>query len=413
MHILFIHQNFSGQYRQLVPALQKQGHHLLALSQRKEKHILGVRNICYSQRNNTPDLHPWLLNVESPMVRAEGVAHYCEQLKQQGYIPDVIYVHTGWGESLFLRDVWSQARIIGFFEYYYHAQGVDSNFDPEFPIVEKNLAFKLRMRNTHLLSSLESCDMGISPTQFQHSLFPKVFRNKIHTIHDGIQTQIARPNPDAWIHLNRADCTFKVSDPLITFANRNLEPMRGYHRFMRALPEILRRNPRAHVVIIGHDSCSYGSKSKGLSWKEKYLQEVKSELDLSRVHFVGKVAYEVFIKLLQVSAVHVYLTYPFVLSWSLLEAMSIGCKIVASRTAPVQEVIEDKKQGLLVDFFSKSELVDAVSHILAQPSAFTAMGQAARQRVVQQYDFEKVCLPQQLGLIQQEKSAVSSAIISV
>jgi len=400
MNILIIHQNFPAQYRRLVPALLASGHQLRALSQRKAKSILGVRNYSYPiHSSNLPNQHEWLTNTESALLRAQAVATVCEYWRKTGYSPDVILVHTGWGESLFLKDIWPNSTIIGYFEYFYHTTGAEVNFDPEFP-AKPDISYRLRMRNQHILSSLNSCDLGITPTQWQYSRFPSEFRNKLHIIHEGIDTTVAKPSPSAWIKLSN-NRVLSAHNEVITFVNRNLEPLRGYHRFMRALPAILRARPQAHILIVGGDKCSYGRKPDGISYKQQFLQEVSAELDMQRVHFVGPVDYATFLTILQISTVHVYLTYPFILSWSLLEAMSTQCAIIASRTTPVEEVIQHQTTGILVDFFDQTALIEQICGLLEQRSSnlYHKRCQNARHYVQQHYDFQTVCLPQQLAII--------------
>lgn len=406
MKILLIHQNFPGQYRRLVPALLARGHELRALSQRPDPQILDVPNTCYQlARGNLAGQHPALISVESALLRAEAVAKQCREWRVTAYQPDVILVHSGWGESLFLKDIWPQAKLIGFFEYFYRMQDSEIGFDAEFPVAE-DVAYKIRMRNSHLLTSLESCDIGVTPTHYQQARFPPEYQAKLQVIHEGIDTDVVRPSADAWVKID-SSCVLRPGDEVITFVNRNLEPARGYHRFIRALPRILRQRPKAHVILVGGNQHSYGASAQdGKSYKIRFLDEVKGLLDMQRVHFVGKVPYSVFLKILQVSSVHVYLTYPFFLSWSLLEAMSAQCRIVASRTGPVEEVIRDGESGRLVDFFSKDELVDAVCQLLASPQAGAEWGANARAYIQQYYDFRSVCLPRHLQLIEQAEGGI-------
>jgi glycosyltransferase involved in cell wall biosynthesis len=398
--IVLIHQNFPGQYRHLIPILLKQGHHLIAISQVDHIEIEGVANLCYSlPRGNLPNQHPYLISMESALLRAEAVAKLCQTLKNKGYTPDLILGHSGWGETLFLKDIWSQIRLVTFFEYFYHASGTDIDFDPEFPPA-KNIAFQLRVRNSHLLSSLSACDQGITATQWQYYLFPKEFRSKLAVIHEGIDTDIAKPNREARIHIKDGNYRFSTKTPLITFVNRNLEPTRGYHQFLRALVKIQQQHRYVQTIIIGGDDVSYSpAPQQGISYKQQFLNELDGQLDLSRIHFVGKVPYNIYINLLQISTVHVYLSYPFVLSWSLMEAMSIGCRIVASDTAPVKELITDQKTGLLVDFFSSQQLSDSVGKILKQPMKYQFLGKNARRHITKNYDFRRVILKQHLELI--------------
>jgi glycosyltransferase involved in cell wall biosynthesis len=289
--------------------------------------------------------------------------------------------------------------LLYFFEFFYHAQGYDSGFDPEFPLNLDGM-LRTRTRNAVHLLSLNAADWGISPTHWQHQSMPPEYRDSISVIFDGVDTAAVTPSAGARLEVGNG-VALDASSEVITFVNRNLEPYRGYHVFMRALPRLLATRPNAQVVIVGGDGVSYGSNlPAGESYKQRYLVEVKYAIDLSRVHFLGRVPYERYLEVLRVSSVHVYLTYPFVLSWSLIEAMSAGCAVVASATAPVQEVIRDGENGLLFDFFDGEALVNRVCAVLDDPQRLAPMRAAARRRAVDLYDLATVCLPRQLQLIQ-------------
>ena len=408
MRILLVHQNFPGQFRGLAPELVRAGHELRAVSTRQEPVLAGVPNTPYQPaRGNARDLHPWLASTESAVVRGEAVARVVERMGAQGWTPDLVLGHTGWGEMLFMRQVLPQARQLGFNELYYRADGGDVGFDPEFPAQPQALQ-RLVVRNLHLTASLLACDAGITPTQWQASCFPSVLRERLHVIHDGIDTDRLVPDAGAWLRLGRGQVLLRHGEEVITFVNRNLEPMRGYHQFMRALPEILARRPKARVVIVGGSDVSYGAAAPaGQAWREIFLQEVRDQLDLSRVHFVGRVTYDTLVTLLRLSAVHVYLTMPFVLSWSLLEAMSLGALVVGSDTAPVREVITHARNGLLVDFFSPPQLAAQVCEVLSRPADFAALRAQARQTIVERYDFRRLCLPQYLALVEGQVPAAT------
>lgn len=400
MKVLFIHHNFPGQYARLAPALQQLGHKVQAISMCPEKILNGIPNTPYRLKSgNTPGLHPFLVNIESAYKRGETVAVTCRSLKEQGYTPDVIHAHSGWGEALFLKDVWPNARVIAYFEYFYHEFGGDLNFDPEFP-PEADIGLKCKVRNLHLLSTLESCDIGVTATHWQHSLMPTAYQHKIKVIHEGIDTQQAKADPNAQLIINESGETIRHGDKVLTFVNRNLEPARGYHSFMRALPLIQQRHPNVRVFIVGGDSFSYGKASEsGKTWKQVFLEEVHSQLDMQRIHFTGKIPYDIFLTLLQLSTAHVYLSYPFVVSWSLLEAMSVGCRIIAADTLPIREVIREGETGLLVDFLSPSALADTVCQVLASPERYTHLPVNARIHAHAYYDFAQICLPQHLQLL--------------
>ncbi len=401
MRVLFVHQNFPGQYRHVAPALAaRPGTEVVALGINPAPALPGVRHVRYAVAGrSTPGIHPLAANFETATLRGDAAARAASALKAEGFSPDVICGHSGWGETLFLKDVWPRARLLTFAEFFYSASGADSGFDPEFPPREGD-AFRTRARNAGQLVAFEASDRLLSPTAWQASRIPAIFRDRLSVIHDGIDTDLLRPDPGARIILGRDRLSLGAGDEVVTFVNRNLEPYRGYHSFMRALPEILRRRPKARAVIVGGSDTSYGARPPdGRTWRQIFLDEVKAELDLSRVHFVGKIPYRDYVDLLRISAVHVYLTYPFVLSWSMLEAMALGACVVGSATPPVAEVIRHRENGILVDFFSNEAIAEAVVSVLTDPGAVASLRAAARQTALA-YDLRRVCLPAHLRLIE-------------
>ena len=406
MKILFIHQNFPGQFKFLAPALVKQGHTVVAMTMQKTeaKEWQGVRLAPYTAtRGTTPKVHPWISDFETKTIRAEACFRAALRIRAEGLNPDLIVSHHGWGESLFLKDVWPQAKLAIYCEFYYHPRGADVGFDPEFPAEDAGEVCRLRLKNLNNLLHFEVADAAISPTHWQASTFPEPFRSKITVVHDGIDTEAVAPNPAVSLTLN-GNIKLTRADEVITFVNRNLEPYRGYHIFMRALPELLKRRPQARVLIVGADDVSYGARpAEGKKWKDIFASEVRpqiSDADWARVHFLGHIPYQHFIPLLQLSTVHVYLTYPFVLSWSLLEAMSVGCAIVASDTQPLREAIRHDDTGRLVDFFDVPGLANEVCALLDDPVARQRLGANARAFAQATYDLKTVCLPRQLQWVQ-------------
>jgi glycosyltransferase involved in cell wall biosynthesis len=402
MNILFIHQNFPGQFKFLAPAVVQQGHNVVAMTMQKANTAewQGVKLVPYNaSRGTTPNVHPWVSDFETKIIRGEACFRAALQLKKQGFTPDVIIAHPGWGESLFLKDVWPNAKLGIYCEFFYHPHGADVGFDPEFPAKDAGDVCRLRLKNLNNLLQFEIADAGISPTQWQASTFPESFQAKVTVVHDGIDTNAIAPDPNASLTLN-GNIALTKADEVITFVNRNLEPYRGYHIFMRALPDILKRRPKARVLIVGGDNVSYGARPEGgKKWKDIFVAEVRTKIsdsDWARVHFLGHIPYQYFIPLLQLSTVHVYLTYPFVLSWSLLEAMSAGCAIVASNTQPLQEAIHHDDTGRLVDFFDVPGLVNEVCSLLDDPAARARLGANARTFAQTHYDLKHVCLPRQL-----------------
>ena len=407
MNILFIHQNFPGQFKHLAPALASLGHDVtaLVLAKAEARQWNGVKLIPYSlNRGNAKEAHPWTVDFESKVIRGEACLRAALELSKQGYIPDVIVAHPGWGESLFLKEVWPEAKLKLYCEFFYHARGADVGFDPEFSSSDPADAGRVTLKNANILLQFQQADAGISPTHWQASTFPEHISKKISVIHDGIDTEVLSPNPDVQFALDTGKVLTK-KDEVITFVNRALEPYRGFHVFMRSLPTLLKERPNAEVLIIGKEGVSYGGQPKdGQSWKQQFIAEVFPKLDesqRSRVHFLNTIPYDRFIALLQVSTIHVYLTYPFVLSWSLLEAMSVGCSIVASETQPLHEAITHDETGLLVDFFDPEALAESVCSLLNDPAKRTKLGIRAREFAKANYDLKTVCLPKQIQWVQE------------
>jgi len=400
MKILLVHQNFPGQFKHLLPVLlADSSKQVIAFTMNKCPYYAGLKVVRYQAAKGTSqDIHPWVAETETKVIRAEAAFRAALNLKKEGFTPDLILAHPGWGESLFLKQVWPSSKLIIYCEFHYAHSGTDVGFDPEFPQLDVGDSCRVRMKNVNNFLHFDIADAGISPTEWQKSTFPDPFRSKIEVIHDGINTSIVRPNPDVWLQVGSH--RFTKNDEIITFVNRNLEPYRGYHIFMRSLVKILATKPNAKVIIVGGDGVSYGAKAPdGKSWKQIFLNEVKDQLDLSRVFFIGNIDYKYFIPLLQLSMVHVYLTYPFVLSWSLLEAMACGCSIVASNTAPLREAIIDNETGLLIDFFNSDQLANAVIKLLDHPDLRASLGQNARATAIAKYDVTTICLPKMVGLI--------------
>jgi glycosyltransferase involved in cell wall biosynthesis len=402
---LFIHQNFPAQFRTLAPTLAAAGHETVAMTMRTDLPAVidGVRVVAYRPaRGSTPGIHPWVGDVESKVIRGEAAFRCAMQLREQGFVPDVVIAHPGWGESMFVKHVWPRTRLGIYCEYFYQTGGADVGFDPEFANPDPADPCRVQLKNVNNLLHFEIADAGLSPTHFQADSFPHPFRERIEVVHDGIDTDRIAPAPG--VRLTLADGTrLDRNDEIVTFVNRNLEPYRGYHVFMRALPALLRARPNARVLIVGGDSVSYGARPKGGgSWKGIFIDEVRPRIpdaDWARVHFLGNLPYSQFVPLLQASTVHVYLTYPFVLSWSLLEAMSVGCAIVGSDTAPVREAIVNDLTGRLVPCLDPDALARAVVALLEDPAARARLGANARAFARDRYDLRRVCLPRQLGWV--------------
>lgn len=375
MNILFIHQNFPGQFVHLAADLaQERGNKIVALTMHANPAPPGVTVRPYTLlRNAAPEAHPLLREEEAKILRAEACASAAFQLKREGFVPDLIVAHPGWGEALFIKDVFPKAKVVVYCEYYYALEGQDVGFDPEVPPLTFEQRCRLRLRNTNNLLSMELADAAIAPTEWQKSTYPAWARDKITVIHDGIDLERVRYNPKAALTLSgpRGQRTFSAGDEVLSYVARNLEPVRGFHVFMRTLPEVLRRRPNAQVIVVGGSDVSYGHHpAGGGSWKDHLLAEVGGELDMSRIHFVGKVPYQAYLSLLSISRVHTYWTTPFVLSWSFLEAATSGLPIVASDTEPVRE-FAGLVDATMVPFFDRAGFADRLEERLAKPAART------------------------------------------
>ena len=387
MKVLFVHQNFPAQFVGVASALAgREGHEVVAIGSQTARALPNVRLVRYTFGGEEAGaVHPFARRFETEVRRAEQIMYLGGDLIASGFVPDLVFVHCGWGEHLPLRTLFPAARMVTYLEYFYRPDGLDTNFDPEWPRLSLDGAVGLRAKNAATLLGLADTDVAISPTEWQRSTFPAAFRPLIDVCHEGVDVDRVRPDGGAVLHLDGGP-TLRAGEEVVTYVSRNLEPLRGYHTFMRSLAAIQRGRPKARIVVVGGDGVSYGAAPpRGATWKQVFLDEHRRDLDLSRVHFLGRVDYATYLRVLQVSAVHVYLTYPFVLSWSLLEAMAAGCLVVGSATGPVTEVI-DGSNGLLVDFFDPAGLADRVRAALADPARHCGLRARARSTVVERYD---------------------------
>lgn len=403
MKLLFVHQNFPGQYLHLARQLGAQpANEVVFLTQRKDGALAGVKKMVYTpKRKPSRQTHHYLREAEAGVLNGQEVARAALALKKAGFVPDVMLGHNGWGEIWYLKDIYPKTPLIGYFEFFYRTEGADVEFEPGVS-EQLDTAPRLRTKNVGNLLGLEAADLGQCPTRWQQSLYPERYRSMLRVIHEGIDTGVVKPNPLAKVRLPGSGRDLTAQDEVVTYIARNLEPYRGFQIFMRSLPSILSRRPNAHVIIVGGDEVSYGQRlPEGKTYREEMLKELGESLDLSRVHFLGRVPYPIFLNVLQVSRAHVYLTYPFVLSWSMLEALSAGCLVIGSRTPPVEEVLRHEENGLLVDFFDMARIADAAVDALANPESYRAVRERARRSVIEGYDLHTLALPAQLKLVRE------------
>ena len=401
---LFVHQNFPGQFPHITRALAEQGHTVVAIGDAKRLHQRikphpRIQVFGYPEpRGAGAQTHHYLQGLEGHVRRGQAVFRLAQSLAKKGFRPDIVVAHPGWGEALFLKDVFPKARHIQYLEFFYRATGADVGFDPEFP-GGVDSECKARIKNSTQLLSFEYADAGISPTQWQKSRYPADWQPRIAQIHDGIDTAKACPDAAASFTI-KGSTQLTRADEVLTYVARNLEPYRGFHTFMRAVPGILEQRPAAKILVVGADGVSYGRTAPdNICYREHYLKEWGNAVDLSRVHFLGKLPYADYLSVLQISSVHLYLTYPFVLSWSMLEAMSAGCVVLGSDTAPVREVIRDGENGFLTDFFGADALAKRASELLNNRKEYAAIRHAARQTILENYDLQQHCLPRMLEFL--------------
>ncbi len=400
MNFLFVHNNFPAQFLHLARALARDpGSQVAAIGSHTARPLPGVKLLKYTLSDgDVRATHPFARRFDLECRRGEQVMYCLTSLQADGFVPDVVAVHPGWGESLPIRTVFPKARLVVYCEYYYAGRGLDVAFDPEFPALGIDGQVGVHLKNAATLLALAECDQGVSPTHWQRSTYPSEYQDKIAVIHEGVDVNRTVPDANAFYRLPTGR-VLTASDEVVTYVARNLEPLRGYHVFMRALPRILDARPRAHVVIVGRHGTSYGVEPPpGQTWQAIFLKEVAARIDPRRVHFTGWLPHADYLRVLQISSAHVYLTYPFVLSWSLIEALSAGCLVIGSDTPPVREVINGKN-GILVPFFDTGQLAERVIEALAHPHRFAQMRARARRTAVEQFDMQRDCLPQQLALL--------------
>lgn len=395
--ILFVHQNFPAQFRHIAEWLGANTEHkIFALGDIKNipkgYSPKGVTVLGYATPNGAGEnTHHYIRGHEEDIRRGQQVVRAAQSIQKRGVHPDVVVAHSGWGEALFLKPIFPNAKHIQYCEFYYRAENSDVGFDPEFPANPES-PFRIVCRNSTQLLSLTQADVGISPTQWQKSLYPTEFHSKIQVLHEGINTQ--RMQPDDQASFNWEGKTYSKADKVVTYVARNLEPYRGFHSFMRSIPGIQTRHPDATIFVVGGDDVSYGSRlANGENYREHYIKELGNRVNWDNVHFTGKLPYGQYRSVLQISSAHLYLTYPFVLSWSLVEAMSVGCTLITSSTPPLMEVIEDNVNGLMVDFFDIENIANTISDVLDAPEKYRHLAQAARKKAVSEFDLETVTLP--------------------
>lgn len=384
--ILFIHPNFPAQFRHLAQVLGKNPlYRVFFLTKRQEGMIEGVTKIIYHvSREAKPETHHYVKPLENAVLQGQGAYRAVIGLKEKGFYPDIIYGHSGWGPTLFMKDIFPRATFLAYFEWFYHAIGSDADFDPSDPINADDQA-RIRIKNSPILIDLYTCDRGLSPTQWQKRQFPPEYQKKITVLHDGVDTNYFQPNSETKLVIPSLNLDLSSKSEIVTYVARGMEPYRGFPQLIETIHILQKRRPNTHFVIVAQNRVAYGKQlPEGQNYRDLML--AKFPLDLNRVTFTGLLPYNEYLKVLQVSSAHIYLTRPFVLSWSMLEAMSTGCVVVASDTEPVKELITDNYNGLLVPFFEPDKIADKIEYVLDNQDYMTKIRENARHTITKNYN---------------------------
>lgn len=398
MKILFLHSNFPAQFRHLALNLARDSRNRVVFgTMREEGQIPGVYKFVYTpSRKPGRETHHYVRPLESAVLQGQAVYRALEKLKAEGFYPDVVYGHSGWGPAMFVKDIFPRATLLCYFEWFYNSDGADVGFDPEEPVTPDD-RLRIRIKNTPILTDLYSCDAGLCPTLWQKNQFPGEYDDKLKVLHDGIDTQYFSPQQGEKLILPSIGLDLSDAKEIVTYVSRGMEPYRGFPQFMEAASLLHKKRRNCHIIVVGEDRVAYGSHlPDGKTYKQLMLD--KFDFDLSRLHFTGRLSYPQYLQVLRASSVHVYLTRPFVLSWSMLEAMSAGCVIVASNTPPVTEVLRDGKNGMLIDLFSPQDIVAKVEHALDNQDNLRTLRTNARKTIIANYNLSDL-LPKHLEWI--------------
>jgi len=403
--VLFVHNNFPGQFRDLAAALTARGQPCCAIGYEHAAGLEGVNLVRYRlPRGSGKDVFPLAVRAEADLLRGRSALEAARWLKNQGHEPDIIVGHPGWGETSLMRHVFPEVRQVLFSEFYYHGRGSDIDFDPEFWSGDEEALIRGVAKNPVMAMALAEADAIVAPTEFQASRLPPALRARTHVIHEGVDVDQIRPGPPEPFALDDGRVVAPGA-PVITHVNNQMEPMRGLHIFARALPRLLSEVPDAQVIIIGEEKTrGYGGEAPGgQSWKQAIFRPLEAQLDLGRIHCLGRVPHPRMLAALRLSTAHVYYTYPFVLSWSLVEAMASGCYVIGSDTPPMHDAIQDGVNGRLLPFFDVDALSGALIAACRNPAAAAPLRAAARETAVANFSRVKgreawISLLREMGL---------------
>lgn len=388
MKILFVHDNHPAQFGAFGDWLLRRGWDSRFATAWEGGNAGDPRFLRYKlHRAPTEGVHPYAYNFEKAVITGQAAARACLAAKERGWTPDIVMAHSGWGSGMFARDVWPEARFVPYLEWFYRYPPPDDvSLGTHVPDLHARL--RQRARNAPFLLDLEHAAMAFCPTGFQAAQFPARLRSQITVLHDGIDVALHAPAPQRPAAVSGLDLS--AMPEIVTFVTRGMEPHRGFPQFMRALAALQAARPGLHAIVGGEDRVAYGTKlPEGESWKARMLAELAGRLDLARLHFIGLQPRRDYVKVLQATDAHVYLTADFVLSWSMIEAMAVGCPLVASDCAPVREFL-DGTMARLVPLHDEAALAAALAETLDRKEEARARGAAARARVVRDLDRERL-----------------------
>ncbi len=393
--VLFVHTNFPAQFGDFGAWAAHLGWDVWFATTRQDLVAPPrCRMFTFQTADASNDADALTRPMDKALRQGWAFAQAAEDARAQGLVPDLVVAHSGWGVGTFVKAVWPDTKLVAYMEWWYNHPACD--VAPEEPPHGSELEQGARAiaQNAPSAADAALAEAIIVPTSFQASQFPAPIRPRIHVLHDGIDTVSHAPDPDA----RDAMATHGVPEgaPLVTYATRGMEPYRGFPQFMRALDVLQSARADLHAIIVAEDRVAYGvALPDGDSWKARMLTEL--DLDESRLHFTGLLPQDQYAKVLQASDAHVYLTIPFVLSWSFIEALSTGCPIVASDTAPVREAA-DGSGAVLVDHMDTAALAAAIEKLLDDPETARRASLKSRKRALIAYD-RKWLWPAKLNLL--------------
>jgi glycosyltransferase involved in cell wall biosynthesis len=383
--VLFVHNNFPAQFRDLAETLLARGVPVAAIGAQAAPGVAGVPIGRYAlDRGTTPGIFHYAIRAEADLIRAAAAFRMAKTMQAEGIEPAVIVGHPGWGETTFLDEIWPAARRVAFAEFFYRGRGLDIDFDEEFFETTEQAILAGKAKSSVMTLAYAEADIIVAPTEFQASVLPSVFRPRVRVIHEGVDVDAIRPGPAEPFELPEGR-SIAPGTPVITYVNNHMEPMRGLHIFARALPRLMAEVPEAQVLVFGQDSPRpYGGQApEGKTWREIAFEGL--EVDPARLHFTGKTPHAQMLAAMRLSTAHVYYTYPFVLSWSLVEAMASGCYVIGSDTPPLHDAITDGVNGRLLPFFDVEALSRALIDACRNPDAAAPLRAAARETAVARF----------------------------